>query len=840
MSPATAAPSKKSRLRPLTGFARLIACAAPFFFLAVEAAWAGPAIINYPFTANPGDVISLAGSGFGTAPKVYLKPSLQAAAIALPTRTASDGAVVVQVPKTIVFDLYNVWIVNGSATSAQVALNAPAPQHFDSAEVASGALFRIYGRNLYVNGKTPSVTLIDAQTKAQLKATVAVANSAAYYLVVAAPSGIVAGHVYGASVSNGYATAALSGATILGHAPGTDHFGIGQPWAYDFVYADGSGYKAGVKGTNQADHHVFNVMTDPSLSVHAKGDGKTNDAAAINAAIALASAHGGVVYLPAGTYNTGTTTIRMASNVAVQGAGENSTKVIFGPSAPAGFYFPGGTQMAGLADMSIQNIDLTSKYLVNLGTGNEPVSKVFLQRLNWNFGSGQGLMMTGDRIAIQNSTFIQAINYQNGNAAAKTGGLGPVYLQTISNLQFRNNTVKWATGQNALKDIVNGIIENNAFTRSASDYILAGPADLSMVNYGKPVKSGERIQRLMGRQVAINFGKNIVFQHNTFNVSDGTLANNLNDGETIQNEGGATLPRDDSGVATAVSATSIADNSKCSGTCAWRYYPGYSMIVIVSGAGAGQWRRIIANAGNTFTVDTPFQVVPAVGDHFTISYPTFENALILNNVMSNNPLGVDLYHGAMLNVSVVNNTLANNGGIELVGTQRNPSPGAPAGSSFAAANGPFCVSRNIEINGNILTNTTGLFPAFIAVIFQLNTQNTFWGKSALAVEVRNNQITARAGTPIYRNSEGYKNNTYYQSSAPYVEKGTGALIGTVFQGDKCTNCQGDYLVSTGTTDAAIWNPVSVTSAGLNSTLLLDWRISSTTTTSSIGTVAGHD
>ena len=28
----------------------------------------------------------------------------------------------------------------------------------------------------------------------------------------------------------------------------------------------------------------------------------------------------------------------------------------------------------------------------------------------------------------------------------------------------------------------------------------------------------------MGRQVAINFGKNIVFQNNTFNVSDGTLA----------------------------------------------------------------------------------------------------------------------------------------------------------------------------------------------------------------------------------------------------------------------------------------------------------------------------
>ena len=773
MPPATAL-SKKSRFRPLTGLARLIACAAPFCVPALDLAWAGPAIINFPFTAKPGDVISLEGSGFGAAPKVYLKPSLQASAIVLPTKAASDSAVVVEVPKTLGFDLYNVWIVNGSATGATVALNAPAPQHFDGADVASGAHFRIYGRNLYVNGKTPTVTLIDAQTSAQLKATVSLTTSAPYYLDVAAPGGIVAGHVYSASVSNGYATASVSSATLLGHATGTDHFGIGQPWAYDFVYADGPGYTAGVKGTNQADHHVFNVKTDPSLSLHAKGDGKTNDALAINAAIAAASAHGGLVYLPAGTYNIATTSIRLASNVVVQGAGQSSTKIILGPTAPAGFYFPAGTQMSGLADMSIQNIDLSSNYLVNLGTSNAAVYKVFLQRLNWNFGSGKGLIMSGDRIAIQNSTFLQAINYQNGDAATKTGGLGPIYLATLSNLQFRNNTVKWATNQNAFNDVVNAMIENNVFTRSASDYVIAGSSDTWMVNYGHQVKVGERIQRVLGRQVAINFGKNVVFQHNTFNVSDGTLADNLNDGETIQNEGGATNPREDTGTVTAVSATSVTDNSKCSGTCGWRYYPGYSMIVVVSGAGAGQWRRIVANAGNKFTVDKPFDVIPAVGDHFTISYPAFENALILNNMMSNNPLGVDLYHGAMLNVSVINNTLTNNGGIELVGTQRNPAPGMPAGSSFAAINGPFCVSRNIEINGNILTNTTGLFPAFIAVIFQLNTQNTFWGKSAIGAEVRNNQITARAGTPIYRNSEGYKNNAYYQSSATYVDKGTGA------------------------------------------------------------------
>ncbi|MGA2638024.1 glycosyl hydrolase family 28-related protein [Methylocella sp.] len=127
--------------------------------------------------------------------------------------------------------------------------------------------------------------------------------------------------------------------TILGHAAGTDYFAIGQPWAYDFIYADGPTYKAGVKGANQADHHVFNVETDPSLTIHAKGDGKTNDGPVIQAAINLASVHGGVVYLPAGKYNTAATWLQMASNVVLRGAGAASTKVVIGPTG-GGFYIP--------------------------------------------------------------------------------------------------------------------------------------------------------------------------------------------------------------------------------------------------------------------------------------------------------------------------------------------------------------------------------------------------------------------------------------------------------------------------------------------------------------------
>ena len=56
----------RERRRPagLSGIGAL-AWAACFWTFGAVAASAGPVIINYPFTANPGDVISLEGSGFG-------------------------------------------------------------------------------------------------------------------------------------------------------------------------------------------------------------------------------------------------------------------------------------------------------------------------------------------------------------------------------------------------------------------------------------------------------------------------------------------------------------------------------------------------------------------------------------------------------------------------------------------------------------------------------------------------------------------------------------------------------------------------------------------------------
>ncbi|VTZ49397.1 conserved exported hypothetical protein [Methylocella tundrae] len=813
-------------------YVRLLAYAAYCWSFAAVAASADPVIINQPFTANPGDVISLGGSGFGTAPQVFLKASHQAAAITLATKTADDGTVVVAAPRTIPFDLYEVWIANGSATSPHIYLNAPKPLHFDNAEIAPGAHVRIFGRNLYVNGLVPTATFIDQQTNATLKAAVNLPTSSPYVLDVQPPLGVIAGHSYKVSVFNGYATALLDD-SIQGHAPGIDHFLIGQPWAYDFVYQDGPGYQAGTTGTNQADHHFFNVKTDPSLGILAKGDGVASDGAAIQGAINKAAAYGGVVYLPAGTYNLGSIRIDLKPGVVLQGQSSFLTKITFGPAAPAGFIVDTGG-MSGFADLTIQNVDLSSNPITNIGTWGRPISRFFIQRVVWNLGSGAPIYLTGDRVAILNSIFTQGVNYQNGSVAQKTGGVGPLYFSQLSNLHFLNNIVKWSTDQNSMNDLVNAVIENNHFTRGATDTLIAGPAQASWSwpYINQPVRAGQKVARVMGRQLTINFGKNIVVQNNLFDVSDGVILTNHNDGETILNEAGGQNVRQDWGTVTAVDSQSVTDNSKCSGTCAWKIYPN-SMAVIVSGAGAGQWRHIMAQNNNTFTLDKPFDVVPAPGDHFSITAPAYENALISNNTATGNPVGIAMYHGAYLNVSVIGNQLTNNGGIYLVSHEQ-------LSTSFTEP--AFDTAANLEIKGNVLTDTSGVFPSYIALNFVMINNADFWGKSVLSAEIRNNRISARASGLYYFFHEGYQAYTSFQNygGQVYNDQHQGAIIGAVFQGNSCINCPADYTLSTGIVNATIWNALNVAWPGVASKCLADLTMTNSSQTASVGTVVGND
>jgi hypothetical protein len=793
-------------------------------------------ILNGPFTARPGDVMSLTGQNFGAA-RVFFRVGPSGPNSEIPTLKGTDQAVLFQIPKDKPFEQYQVWVYDGAGGWHSIIINAPRAMHFDTDEIADGSRFRVFGRNLYLGTGTPIVTLINTQTKAELRASVNTSMSDPYSLDVTAPTGIVPGVTYQVRVSNGY-NAPLAEKNLTGRAAGDDYYKLGLPWGSEFITANLPG-----------DRRVLNITNAPELAIHAVPDGVTDATPAIQAAINyLAAKGGGIVYLPAGTYRLAprdkAVAIPLKSGVVIKGYSRTQTKILFGPETaqPSSYrfyavHFMNGTERMGLADLTMVNIDNSGSQVVNavLNPGDK-AQKLFIQRVDWDLGSGRPIsLQAADKVAILNSNFRQNKNSHfprsNGDS-----GIGPIYFTNVTNLTFRNNSVAWASGQNSMNDITEAVIEDNRFTRSASDQIVAGPEQTNWPTGGNPkIKVGDIIQRTQGRQLSVNYLKNAVIQNNRFEVSDGTLRYNWYDGEAILSEGGGPTTRGDSGTVTSAGTNMLTDGSKSS----WSEEPN-SVVSIVSGAGAGQTRKITAYANQTLTVDKPWDIIPAAGDHFAIDVPSFENTIIRNNSLKDNPVGIVLYKGTYLNVALVGNQFTDNGGIYLRPDQR------ILNSKFI-----FSVQRNIEVNNNILRNTKSQFPSYIVANFALITPTSFWGTSTTALEMRNNRIEARSGTTTYLYPEGYMNNAYYQNpSAPYSENGISAIVGTIFQDNACYNCPVSYSLSTGVDSTVIWNPLSYasnsitadgTAGGSGGEFLVDKKIYwNTATDTSTNTVVGGD
>lgn len=836
------------RNRGMTRVSSLFCHAAFMWIICAASAWATPVILNQPMTAIPGDIVSVTGNGFGSSPKVYFRPESVSAQVQVKIIKGDNNFVAFQVPKTQPFDLYYIMISDGTKWSNKVGVNYPQVMQFDKPELAGNDSFRIFGRNLYVGPVPPTVKLNDLSTGAWLDAAVDLSKSDAYSLTVTAPAGIIASHKYRVRVTRGV-TYSNSVTCLLGHAnSGEDHFKLGVPWGRDYIYKNGPAYN----GTaDNADHHVYDVTNDRFLALHAKGDGIADDQPAIQAAINQASWHGGgIVYLPAGTYRLASPSgsgVRMYSNVVLQGHSASDTTILLGPATqqPSSYIFWGfnwetNAKMSGLADLSIKNIDTRSQSANTFLTGG-PSSKLFVQRVNFDLGTGLFLSVrNADRFVFANSTIRHAINRQWPQAPSPdNSGIGPVWFDQLSNFTFQNNNLWWASGGNAFHTINGGVIEGNHFTRSASDKITVTASNFAWLNGDAPettIRIGDSVQRHMGRQISVEFGYNVVIQNNIFDVSDGVLRYNTNDGETINSEGGNSASQTDVGTVTSASTTSVTDNSKCAGTCNWNYisssaFNAGSKIAIVSGQGAGQWRPITTRKNNTFTVSPAWNIVPDPGDRFAILVPSLENTLIRTNVMKDNPAGITLWGSAFYNLSVVKNTLTDNGGIHLFGVQDALGKTTPIPK--------IDTSRNIEVIGNILTNTKSLFPAYINIGTALDSPNYLWGRSLDGIEVRDNSVTARAGTPSHFFPDGgYMNSLNYTQGGVYSPNGVAtSILGTIFQGNNCTNCPVFYKVSTGVTDTILWNS-KVNGAGVTTPAIYNKVFSGTP--GAVGTIVGND
>jgi len=743
-----------------------------------------PVIFHATQTAVAGDIIGLQGGNFGTAPQVWMQhvigtePSLSPQVqLPLVNRSVSNNYVASQIPQTETVGLYAIWVENGTNLSAPVFINqarAWGANDLAGTQIDPSRSFRLFGRNLCFPGATPAVSFVNGATT--LPATVTTNGSDANALHVTAPAGLVAGTVYTVNVQNGlggtYGQTALS-YTLTGRSGGTDPFGVGVPWGADFTFY-----------TN-----VYNVKTDSRLYQHAVGNGTTDDTAALLAAMNVAhAAGGGVVYLPTGTYLT-TYGVTMPSRVVLKGDGptfsqwkcRSATNLMSGS-----VIYSGTVSDVGYYNICIYNTTNGCGYNVRMDNS----SNVFVINSTLQTDVGKNMFWNrDDRLVLENSTFVTT---QTNTALGPMGQ--PVYTEACDDEIFHGNTVSLYFYREYMDYLTRALIENNHFTRN-------------VFGTNSSTESGG---------VSIGQAESLVLLNNIFDKGGaGPIAWNYNDGETILCQGGGSAPLVlySYGTVSSATSTTLTDTTQSwtnnyslpgSNTQDHHYY-----VTIVTGPGLGQVRQVVSNTTTTITVDSPWTIMPTSASEYAINPYGANHVLVKSNSLSGNPRGLEFYKTSTEDLSIINNTLTDNGAIWLWANWQPPW---------------INVVMDTEVVSNYVTKSTNLYainyPGSLTKIFvQSSPGVTDPANKVFGIEFRHN--TLKPMTPNIATGFGGEG---FAAESDAVNSTSVGMLGVIFQDNLAINTDTAYCVSTGDYATTLWGN-TVSNAN---TFLMDYECPGTT------------
>ncbi len=330
--------------------------------------------------------------------------------------------------------------------------------------------------------------------------------------------------------------------------------------------------------------NVYNVRTDPRLTLHAVGNGIHDDMPALRAAVQTAmSSGGGVVYLPTGRYylDNSLGALSVKNHVVLMGDGMGKSYIQYGRNSNTttwGLDFP-NVSLCGLYNLSVQNFCYSGTPSGNMNVyWNGVSSKVFLKNVDYNLGKGVYINLSNmDQLLIANCRF---------NSKSAHGG--PFLLTGNSHFIFRNNTVFYHDGRIPMGGTDHGIVENNSFFRDGAS-------------------STPRIAENGGLE--LSFSRDLIVQNNTIRVT-GTLDTTHNDGEALLTQNSVTPDFRDVGTLTSAQTgsdgtTTLQDTAKD-----WSQVTTFvprSVLAVTSGPALGQWRTITGHTANTLTLDRPFR-----------------------------------------------------------------------------------------------------------------------------------------------------------------------------------------------------------------------------------------
>lgn len=742
-----------------------------------------PIVFNSNETAGPGDVFGLQGMGFGNDPQVWYalvtgKEKKLAPTARLQVVSASDRNISALLPTAGIKNgtLVAVWIRNGKRLSKPVFLNKARAVTIEYDEIMPGQTFRIFGRNLAVQGHSPEVRFAIEKGKGSWPAKVVRAD--AYTIEVIAPATISKDARYKLFVTNGAGGSwgeSAAEEVLTGRNAAADPFGLKAAWGTEFTFAQ----------------NIYNVRTDSRLPIKAKGDGITDDRKALQQAIDIAHRQGGgVIYFPEGKYRleipTGSGLV-MHSNIVLKGDGPGKSIIQYGFGTPPPYpdpigkggwsdtttegvaiLWPLGTTLTGLYNLEVDNVNTSGKWRHSMKTMVPPVlkpgaggSKFFAANCRFNFSVAWGLSWGYvDRMVIRDCFF-------DSKATITWPWLW--HCNGSTNFSVRNNTIRYAAGRFGFNESYNGIIENNDITR------------LGDLQNPKGETGGFNI----------DFARDIVMMDNRMDV-EGREIEYHNQGETILSQGG-NPDQMSMGIVTKATATTITDATKSWKPIITGRLDASDALCIVDGKGAGQWRRIVKNDATTITVEEPWTVVPDKSSHYVVICWSAEDWLVKDNVLEGNNRGIWFYCGNT-DVAIVGNKLTNSEGIYLRADQRRN-----------MGLGRFNLSWNTLVADNKVINTNGLRPAFVCNTLALVSPDSLHGIGALGIEIRRNFVQAHVpNSASFVQGEGYFNDVAHKK--PITGSAVG-ILGTIFDKNIVENAVIGYRLDKSIDQTVIKDPV---------------------------------
>lgn len=716
-----------------------------------------PVVLNASRSARAGDLVSVQGENFSSAPRVWLDAVGSTPITVLSTvNQVGTGWFAVQISPHLTGALV-LRVGTSNGTSAAVKLNAATPHHLDAAQLVPGGSFRIFGRNLLLPGSSPSVT-VDG-----LVATVNVAASDEHQLVVTAPVSLraTAAAVVAANNGNGTGSTTLARTISVANVANNDVFGVSLGWASAFA---------------PLVTRTVNAVTDARMAVRVVCDGRTDDGAAIQDALILAQRQGGgVVQLPAGTCLVGRS-LQMLPGTVLQGAGMDRTELRHSVES---VLYAADTDLIGVRELTLSNTGRTAMSSLNFRN----CQRLLVQAVRVNQGlAAKAYVYRSTNVAIIDSEFVQTGSLGATGAVHATENRGVAFLR--NRISFFNET---GTNFDRSSDLH---IQGNTWTRDASRQ-----TDPGVVH-----------------TVTVNFAHRFAMVANTFNSINGPVDPNKNDGETILTEGGGAGRTEGLGMVTSAGSTTLADpvarinpNAYVNGQ-----FPDNLGLVIINGKGAGQARRVVSYSAGNFTVDRAWDVIPDATSRYATAVWGLEKAVIKGNTLSNNPRGIILWSTAVRELDIISNTMNESGGILLRGFQH-------AAQNWFSPLLEVRVEKNSISNSARLypSHLSVHFASMEAQPLGLSHVGIEVRDNRLTANSPNIDSQAFMG---HAGVEGYMVQMNIHTAVPYEPNVTPQLLGTVIERNTCSRCATAIRLGTGASGTVLKGNLLVSSGALWSNL----------------------